>query len=254
MKSRQLNKLYQLMRVSRVFQKRRASMNGVPGMKKVLNSFDDKIDDLLIRVFNQKESITYAARQKREIREELTKETLTVSLMASVYFLNVGDNDHYANVNFTYSDYKRVSEVIFPIKVNIVLGIVRKFPKELVPYGIRERNLQRIEELKKEYAKIVSLPRNLQCKKAANTDSIKKQLKELTKMQCKIIDNIAKSFFETAFLKNEYRKARKIVQHKNPEGMFDEMLRRYRGVKRKRISRKQVLKNILKNELAGVKE
>jgi len=172
-----------------------------------------------------------------------------VGLRASIYFNDIPDYEHLYNVDFTYSDYKRLSQTSFTTRIAIVLRVVYKFTNELKPYGIREKDLQRIEELKKQYDKIMALPRNLQCQKATTTHFIKKQLKELNKMQCHVIDNIAKSFFEPVFLKNEYRKARKIVQHKNPEGLFDDMLRRYRGVKKKKkVNRKLVLKNIWNKE------
>ncbi|MEO5570474.1 MAG: hypothetical protein ABIT08_08905 [Bacteroidia bacterium] len=247
MKARQLNKLYQLMRISRVFHKRKEKMNAVPGMKKVIKSFDDKIDDLLIYALKQKENITYAARQKREIRDELTKDTVFVCMKASVYFETISDFEHLFQVNYTLSDLKKLSEVVFPLRITNVLNVALTYKKELKSWGLSTKELQRIEESKKEYLKIVSLPRLLQTSKSTKTDLIKRGLKELTKIQFNIIDKIAKSFFEPVFLKNEYRKARKIVHHKHPEGMFDEMLRIYRGVKKNnRLSKKQVLRSLIK--------
>ncbi|MEP7169212.1 MAG: hypothetical protein ABI855_07555 [Bacteroidota bacterium] len=253
MKARQLNKLYQLMRVSRTFKKHKEKMIRVPGMKKVIKSFDDKIDDLLIYVFKQKEDITYAAKQKRKLREEVTESTVHVCYKASAYFYGITDHEHLRQVDHKVSDFRKLSEVVFPLRVTNVVNVARNYTEELKSWGLKEKELQKIEEFLRQYDKIVSIPRNLQCSKATTTDSIKKSLTELDKIQCNLIDNIAKSVFETGVLKNEYRRARKIVQHKHPEGMFDEMLRIYRGgKKKKKVSRIEVLRGLVKDAVAEV--
>lgn len=232
MKGRQLNKLYQLMRISRFFELHKEKLVA-SALRKSIKGFNDHIDDVLVLALKQKNDITHVTKQKAEKREEMVRATLHVASLAGIYYLQNKNVIKQCHTGRNYTYYKMQSEVVVANRCKYIIEVVKDDVEFLKPYGIREKDVQRIATLAKEYEALQNMPRLLLVDKATKTSSIKEGLKELDTLQRKTLDSIAKCFFNTGILKSEYAKARKIVHHKNPEVLFDEMLKKYRGVRKK---------------------
>src|SRR6185436_542724 len=237
MKSRELNKLYQIMRVSRFYFKYKTETAKVAVAKKIIKNFDDKIDEVLVNALKQKEEISYAAKQNNALRERITTEVVKLGMMASLYFSEKSDFHSLGNSDLSYTFYKGLTQVNFVTRCGITLDFLRKHLSELKPYGIREKEIASVSELLKEYDKIKVLPKSLHKDKKYCTENILKGLEELSKMQRTKLDKIAACYFEQETVKREYKKARKYVRYKNPQGMFEAMMRWYRGKKKKGSTR-----------------
>jgi hypothetical protein len=254
MKGRQLNKLYQMMRVARFFEMHKEKIIA-PALKRSLKGFNDLLDNMLVSALEQKTDITFAAREKAEKREEMVRATLQVASLAGIYYLQTKNIQKQIAIGQPYTYYKMVSEVSVATRCQSLIRTVEEDIEFLKPYGLSRKDLQNVNALASAYEKLKNRPRNLLSGRIARTFHIKQELKELDVIQKKTLDGIAKCFFNKGILKSEYARVRKIIHHKNPEGLFDEMIKRYRGAtKKKPLQVNSVLKSktaTLKNELPG---
>ena len=235
MKSRQLNKLYQMMRVSRFFNRHKA-LAAAPAAKKVIKMYNEKMDDLLVYALKQKADIKYGAKEKNNVREEFTQALLTAGKLTGWYLLEVNNFLDRGYVDLSYTGLKSLGNQKFHARSQIMIKIIDRYAKETKPYGIKENDILRLHKLAERFEKTRCLPRSLRISRQTYTLRVHELLTELNIMQRERLDKIVESLIDSQTIKSEYRKARKYIRHKHPQGMFDEMLIAYRG-KRKKLNR-----------------
>src|SRR6185436_3130141 len=181
MKSRELNKLYQMMRVSRFFYKHKSLLSGTPPAKRVIKLYNEKLDNLLVYALKQKEDIKYGAKEKNEVREEFTQALLIAGKLTGLYLLDVKNVVDLFQVDFSHTDLKALRKNDFTSRTTNMIKVIETHSKEIKEYGVKEKDIEKLRELSKKFDERIVLPNHLLIQRKYFTQQVLKHLTELNR-------------------------------------------------------------------------